>query len=338
MTSNIKYLVAKAHANHALSPSFDNISAMLNAERVIDVENILLNTSYSAILDEIRPSVDLTEFEFALRRYYARMLHLYKNSSSGEVAKLLNAYMLVIEAENMDIIFQAIIKNNVTPDLEKVIIPVGKYGFRRYQRIMQNTKAEIASDFIAYPELRRAVTKALDQSSDPDEQIFHVSSALSHITYSILNEVSPTWIRLEIEFENLTTICRSIKMGLDPNIWLIPNKGKVNKYKSSLKNMSTPREVISFMLPMFPVTRPLEVALAADDKDIINVLESQLSTYLFYKRKRDFVIFGNRKEAILDYFTLKRAEIEDISRIILSKTKKIDNDELRKMIYPIYKR
>jgi vacuolar-type H+-ATPase subunit C/Vma6 len=243
---------------------------------------------------------------------------------------------MIIEAENMDLIFQAIIRDNVTEELEQIIIPVGKFGMRHYRRIMENTDPNVATDFIIYPELRKAAQKALNKSTDPDEQIFHLGSAFSHTSFSILADVAPKWIKLEADFLNLETICRAIKLGINPDPWLIPDIGVVYHQRAGLSSLGSAEDVISYMVSKFPVSRPLQAALESDDPVVR--LEDEALKYIYYQRKRHFSLYGNRKEAILDFFSIKQAEIEDISRILLAKLRSIPAERVRSMLYPIYKR
>ncbi|MHA2089629.1 MAG: V-type ATPase subunit [Candidatus Kariarchaeaceae archaeon] len=331
--------MAKAHAYHSQSPTFMQITSMMNAQTVTEVETILQSTVYGPIVNEIRPSVNLPEFEVALRRNYATLLGQYQLAASPDVAGLLKAYAMKIEAENLDLILQAIIRDNVSEQLIQNIIPVGKYGLPHYQRMMEFSKPELATDFITYPQLRKVAQEALKISDDPDDQTFYLSSALSHASFLIQQEAAPQWIRKEIEFLNLETITRSIKLGIDPEPWMVPNRGIVNRYRTTLASMSTPREVLSYILPHFPVKAPIEIALQAADDDIISVFEDHVLLYLFHKHQRNFSIYGNRRESILDFFAIKRAEIEDLSRILLSTIKGIPPDRIQGMLMmPIYRR
>lgn len=331
------FLITKAHANHARSPDSQQISAMLNASKVTDVENLLQNTSYGEILSIVRPSVDLPAFEKEMRKSYANLLHLYKRSAPKHIAKLLDAYSIIIDAQNMDIITQAIVRQNVDTDLESIIIPVGKLGMDHYRRMMKSANVEIASDFIPYPSVRRAVQNALKLSENPDDQVFYVSSALAHTSFTMLNNLTPKWIRVEIELLNLETVCRALNLGIDAKPWMIPSRGVVNRYEPVLSSMKSPREAINYILPHFPVQAPLKLALAADDLDVVAVLEDAALSYLYARHYHRFYLV-NRPESILDFFAIKKAEIEDISRLLFSKLKGIPAEEIRGMLYPIYKR
>ncbi|NHJ31412.1 MAG: V-type ATPase subunit [Asgard group archaeon] len=338
ISSTIPFLIAKAHAYHASAPTHMQIQAMLNATKVSEIETILQSTGYSTILNEVRPSVNLPDFEVAMRRDYAKLLNRYQIAASPDIADLLHAYAMRIEAENMDLILQAILRGNVSEELLKDIIPVGKFGLPHYKRMMEITKAEVATDFIIFPKLRKAAQEALMFSDDVDEQTFYLSSALSHASFQLLQEVAPRWIRKEIEFLNLETVARSIKLGIDPEPWMIPNNGIVNRYTSILSSMNTPREALSFMLPHFPVSAPIEIALQSSDDDLVSVFEDHVLSYLFHQHHRNFNIYGNQKESILDFFSIKKAEIEDLSRILLSKIKGIPSEKIQGMLMPIYRR
>ncbi|MCY3411487.1 MAG: V-type ATPase subunit [Candidatus Heimdallarchaeota archaeon] len=337
MGSTTPFLMAKAHANHARSPSWQQISAMLNSSKIVDVEGILANTSYGDVMNIVRPSVDLPEFEKEMRNSFAKLLHLYQRSAPPPIAKLLDAYSIIIDAENINLIMQAILRNNISDDLEKIITPVGKLGMSHYQRMMKSATVDIASDFIPYPFVRKEVQKALNLSDDPDEKVFYLSSALSHSSFATLNALAPKWIRAEIELLNLETICRAINLEIDAKIWMIPNRGVVNKKAQTLQSMKTPREAINYILPQFPIQGPLKMALTANDQDIVAVLEDAALSYLHAQHKHRFYLV-NREETILDFFAIKMAEIEDISRILFSKLKGIPAEEIRGMLYPIYKR
>ncbi len=331
------FLITKAHANHSRSPNWQQISSMLNASRVTDVENILQSTSYGDLLNIVRPSVDLPAFEKEMRKSFADLLHLYKRSASKQVAKLLDAYSVIIDAENIDIIMQAIVRKNVDSNLDQIIIPVGKLGMDHYKRMMKSANIEIASDFIPYPAVRRAVQKAIKVSDNPDDQVFYVSSALAHSSFTMIQEIAPKWIRLEIELLNLETICRAINLGIKAKPWMIPGRGVTNRYEPVLSSMKSPREAINYILPHFPVSAPLKLALAADDKDVVSVLEDAALSYLHAQHKHRFYLV-DRPESILDFFAIKKAELEDITRILFSKLKGIPAEEIRSMLYPIYKR
>ncbi len=330
--------ITKAHAYHSKSPSMQQISAMLNADNIYQVENILQQTSYAKILEEIRPSVSLADFEVAMRREYAEKLHLFQRSTPRDVQALLNAYSLIIEAENMDLILQSIIRGVASDTLEHNIIPVGKFGMRHYRRMYNTTTAEAASDLIIDFNMRKNVQKALNQTSDPDEQIFYVSSALSHTSFLQLNKIAHLWVRNEIEFLNLETVCRAIQLDIDPSPWMIPNKGIVNRHLSAIANLKSPRDVLNYMLNYMPVKGPLKNALSANDEDLIPILEDQVLSYIYAKRYKQFFLRGNSKEALLDFFAIKKAEIDDISRILFSKLNDVPSDIIRGMLFPIYKR
>ena len=329
--------MTKAHAHHSKALKLQQVQNMINSDTILDVENILENTGYAPILSTIRPSVDLAGFEVALRREFARLLHIYKVAADGDIYKLLEAYSLMIEAENMAIILQAIIGNNVDEEaLEKILIPVGKYGMRHYRRIMENTDVQVASDLIINKKLRKAAQQALSKSNDPNEQAFLLNSALSHVSFSIISDVAPNWAKLEIEILNTLTICRSINLGIDPDEWLIPNIGSVYKQRSLLSNMGNPEDVMSYLMPTFPVPKVLQLAL--DSETPVITLEDEALRYLILRRYREFALYGSRKEAVLDFFSIKLAEIEDIGRILLSKKQHVPAEKIRSLLYPIYRR
>ncbi len=311
---------------------------MLSAKNIFEIETILQSTGYKTIVNEVRPSADLFEFEVALKRNYARLLTLYKRAASPIIKNLLYAYSMKLEAENINLILQAIIRNNVSEDLIKIIIPIGKFGLPHYQRMMEITKVELATDFILDLKLRKMTQKALSISEDPDEQVFYLSSALSHGSFVILQKVIPNWIRNEIEFLNLETVARAIHMEVDPDPWMINNNGIVNRHKSAISSMKSPREVLSYFLPLFPVSAPIELALQASDQDLIPTFEDNALLYLFHQHQRNFKVHGNRKESILDFFSIKKAEIEDLDRILLSSFKGISTEKIQGMLmFPIYR-
>ena len=331
--------VAKARANNSKSPTMQQINAMVNASSMVEVENIIQQTGYGDLLEEVRPSVDLSKFEVAMKREYAALLHLYQRTAPKELNELLRGYALLIEAENMNLILQAILRQNVSEDLKNSIIPVGKYGMRHYERMMSSSSAIIATDFIIDPVLRKAAQKALNMSTDPDVQIYHLSSAMSHTTFMFLNQLVPNWIKKEIEIMNIETVCRGINLGIDPTAWMIPNNGVVHRYSRVLSSMKNPRDVLTYMLPHFPVKPILELALKAErDEDVIPILEDNALAYLHARHYRNFLIYGNRGEAILDFFAIKKAMVDDLGRILFSKLKAIPSDVVLSMLFPIYRR
>ena len=137
--------ISKAHAHHSISPAIQQVTAMLHASTIIDVENILQQTGYGKLLEIVRPSVNLSEFEIAMRREYASLLHRYQSTAPKELFELLHAYSLMIEAENMNLILQAILHNNVTEDLVQNI---------SYQHSLKILNNEISVDNILALELQ----------------------------------------------------------------------------------------------------------------------------------------------------------------------------------------
>lgn len=339
MSSTVPFLMTKAHAYHSNSPTLSHINGMLNATSVVEIEAILANTVYAHLVTEARPSIDLTKFEIALRRDYAQLLSTYVVAADPTISELLIAFAMLIEADNMTLILQAIIRKNADDSILESIIPVGRFGLPHYKRMLDTTTVEAASDFIIYPKLRKAVQTALTKSDDPDYQIYYLASALSHASYEILQKVAPQWVKNQVELLNLQTICRAIKLDIKPNEWLIPNFGIINRYRSILVGMLTPRDVLNFVLPHFFIKRPLRLALEADDDKIVEVLEEASLEYQYHKHQKNFTIYGLKKESILDFFAIKKAEIEDISKIILGTIKGIPSETVEGMLkMPIYRR
>ncbi|OLS29158.1 MAG: V-type ATP synthase subunit C, partial [Candidatus Heimdallarchaeota archaeon LC_2] len=160
-TSTIPFLISKAHAYHSQAPTLGMITNMVQAQTVSEIENILQQTHYADVVNEHRPSVNLSEFEIALRRQYAKLLTTFTKAASPDVAKLLQAYSLLIEADNMRMILQAVLKESVTDEIKQSIIPIGKYGMEYYERMMGTTTVEAALDFISHPALNKAAREAL---------------------------------------------------------------------------------------------------------------------------------------------------------------------------------
>lgn len=338
-TSTIPFLISKAHAYHSHAPTLGMITNMVQAPTVSEIENILQQTHYADVVNEHRPSVNLSEFEIALRRQYAKLLTTFTKAASPDVAKLLDAYSLLIEADNMRMILQAIMNDNVTDEIKQSIIPIGKYGMEYYERMMGTTTVEAAFDFISHPALNKAAREAIKMSNDPDEQIFYLSSALSHASYSLIFETSPNWIKRQVEILNLETAARAVKLGINPVPWMIPNNGKIFRMGPTIGTMKSVREVFSYVLNSFPVPHLVERALQAEESEMVSVFEESAQAERFYTHKRNFNIYGNRKESILDFFVIKKAELEDLTRILLGTIKGVSPDLIREMLMiPIYRR
>jgi vacuolar-type H+-ATPase subunit C/Vma6 len=338
-TSTIPFLISKAHAYHSQAPTLGMITSMVQAPSVSEIENILQQTHYADVVNEHRPSVNLSEFEIALRRQYATLLTTFTKAASPDVAGLLQAYSLLIEADNMRMILQGIMNDSLTEEIKQSIIPIGKYGMEYYERMMGTTTVEAALDFVAHPALNKAAREAFKMSNDPDEQAFYLSSALSHASYELIFEISPNWIRRQVEILNLETAARAVKLGINPVPWMIPNNGTIFRLGPILGAMKTVREVFSYVLNSFPVPHLVERALQADESEMVSVFEDNARAERFYTHKRNFNIYGNRKESILDFFVIKKAELEDLTRILLGTIKGVSPDLIREMLMiPIYRR
>ena len=101
--------------------------------------------------------------------------------------------------------------------------------------------------------------------------------------------------------------------------------------------MSRVKDVLSFMLPHFSIKQPLRMALNADDDKVVIALEDSVHLWLHQKHKRNFMININRAESILDFFAIKKAELADISRILLGTAKQVPTETIQELItWPIY--
>ncbi|MCE7736825.1 MAG: V-type ATPase subunit [Candidatus Heimdallarchaeota archaeon] len=337
--STIPFLISKAHAYHSRAPTLGMITNMVQASSVSEIENILQQTHYADVASEHRPSVNLAEFEIALRRQYAELLTTFTKAASPDVTKLLDAYSLLIESDNMRMILQAVMNNSVSDEIKQAIIPIGKYGMEYYERMMGTTTVEAALDFVRHPALNKAAREALKMSNDPDEQIFYLSSALSHASYSLIFENSPNWIKKQIEILNLETTARAVKLGINPVPWIIPNNGLIFRMAPTLGAMKSVRDVFSYVLNSFPASHLVERALQAEENEMVSVFEENAQAERFHIHRRNFNIYGNRKESILDFFVIKKAEMEDLTRILLGTIKGVSPDLIREMLsIPIYRR
>ena len=339
-TSTVPFLIAKAHAYHSSSPTLEQVHSMAQANTLSEIESILQQTHYGKILSEVRPSVNLIDFEVALRRDYADLLTRYQRAASLDTSDMLKAFELTIEAENMNMILQAILRENVTDDLKNNIIPVGKFGMEYYERMMGTTRVDAAIDFILDRTLRKVAENAFQMSNDPDEQVFFLASGLSHAAYRNLHKIVPIWTKRVIETRNLITAARSVGMGIDPMPWMMDNGGPMYKAGPMFANMKSTREIFTYALNHhFPYPHLIEMALGAEDDKMVTEFEHNTQLERYYYHRRSFRIFGNRNESILDFFFIKKAEIEDISRILLGTLKGISTDTIMEMLaLPLYRR
>lgn len=339
LTSTIPFLMTKAHAYHSQSPTLGMISSMVSASSISEIENILSQTHYAEVVNEIRPSVDLTQFEIALRRQYANLLTTFSRAADPKISFLLNAFSLLIEADNMQMIIHAILSNSDKEAIKPNIIPVGQHGMEHYERMVGTTTIDAALDFITNSTVNSAAREALKLSADPDEQMFYLSSALSHLSYSLLLKSTPLWMKKQVEILNLETIARAAKLEINPLPWMIKNNGYIYKSANTLSSMKSAREIFTYVQGRFIAPHLVQTALQASDNEIISVFEETALAERFYHHKRNFNIYSNRKESILDFFAIKKAEMEDIMRILLGKIKGVSNELIREMLMiPIYRR
>jgi vacuolar-type H+-ATPase subunit C/Vma6 len=329
MTTTVPYLIAKAKAHVGKSIKQQTVNAILNAKTLSDAETILSSAHfYDDIIKTHRPSVDFLAFEGELRKKFAEMLHRYISAASPQAAAIIRAFNVRIEADNLQILFRAILGGDQDEGLLNYIIPIGKYGIRHYQRIIQASSPQIAAKLILEPELRKAAENALKMSQDVDEQIFYVTSNLEHAAFEYLYNQS-THIKDEIDLLNLETVARAISLDINAKNWIIPRYGVVASNIDRLSRMNNPRDVIASMINKIPFGNQIRSVLNSPDDTLIINLEKQVSLALIKNYKMNFRVFANKKEALLDFFSLKYAEINDISTILLGKANNIPSDKIK---------
>lgn len=302
---------------------------MINAQSTSEAETILSNYEfYQAAIQQARPSVDILAFEGVLRNEFGKMLHQYSVGASPLVRSLLDAYAMRLEAENLQILFRAIIGGDHDEEILKFIVPVHEFEMRSYKRILNSTSPKSAVDFITYPELRRGAARAFDKARDEDEEVFYVVSGLEHAAFEYAYRFN-RHIRAEVDLLNLETVARAVALGIDPREWIIPKIGVVAKNISRLERLSNPRDVIASMLNNMPYSAYLRDVLNSPDENLISLLERQVNLAVMKHHAFNFRIFSYTKEALFDFFSLKYQEIKDIGKIFLGKVNGIAPDRIK---------
>ena len=143
-------------------------------------------------------------------------------------------------------------------------------------------------------------------------------------------------MKSEVDLLNLETVLRAINLGIDPKSWIVPKYGVVAKNIDTLSRMSSPRDVITFILNKVPFSRSLRKALEATDSSLIASIEREIDIALVRTRKKNFAIFNLRKEALIDFFALKLAEMDDIGRILLGKMNNMPVDQIKNSLLYYY--
>ncbi len=329
MTSSIPYLIAKARSHVGASPSKQKIEMMINTPSMSEAENILSGYEfYQGALQQVRPSVDILGFEGILRNEFGKMLHRYSVGASPQAKSLLNAYAMRLEAENLQILFRAIIGGDHDEDILKFIVPVNEFEMRSYKRILNSTSPKNAVDFIAFPELRRGAARAFDKARDDDELVFYIVSSLEHAAFEYAYKFNKH-IRSEVDLLNLETVARAISLKINPREWIIPKIGVVAQNIGRLERLSSPRDVIASMINSVPYSSYLRDVLNSPESSIISHLERQVDLALMKHHAFNFRIFSYSKEALFDFFALKYQEIKDIGKIFLGKANNIDPERIR---------
>lgn len=331
MTSTLPFLMAKAKSHLAKTPTIASIQAMISASSVSEAEGILSGTVYGDLISIARPSVNLIAFEGALRRQFAELLHTYNKAASIQASQMVQAFITRIEANNLQILFRAIIHDEAENDLLNYIIPVGKFGIKHYTRFIQSKNPTLAAELITIPELKRGVLQALNKSSNEDEIVYYVTTALEHASYQFTQKFT-NYLRFDVDLLNIETVMRAIDLGIDPVFWIIPNYGIVAANIDVLSRMNTPRDAATYILNKVPFSSAIRTSLDAPDDRMISVLEREVDITLINRKRRNFSIFVNRKEALLDFFALKLAQIEDISRILLAKTNNMSEEKIKRAL------
>ncbi len=329
VTTTLPFLIAKAKADMGNSPSHSLIYSILGVDSIGEIENMMASTSYGDVFTSHRPSKDIIEFEGGLRRHFAKKLLSFRRNASPKVRDMIDAIIVLIEADNLKLIFRSIISKEQDEEILSFIIPVNKYGFNHYRRMFQVASAELATDLIAFKELKRAVRNALSHSGTEEEMLFYITSYLEHEAYSFIYKQSKSFKTI-LDMQNLMTVCRASLLDIDPTQWIIPNKGIVANNIEVLKRYSSPREILNWVLYKVPFTDYLVKALEApNDDQLISTLEKQIELAFIRKNRQMFAIFTTQVESIWSYFELKKAEMNDISRVILGKVTGLEVDTIR---------
>ncbi len=332
MTFILPYLIAKAKADMGNSPSKGLISTILGIDSIVEIENMMVSTNYGEVFTRHRPSQNIIEFEGGLRKQHAERLLTFRKNASPRVRNMLDALIMLEEAENLKLIFRAFLSDDRNEDLLNYIVPVNKYGITHYKRMLQVASPELATDLITYSELKKAAREALSFGGNEEEQLFHITSSLEHAAYTYLFKQSKS-LKTYIDMQNLMTVCRASTLEIDPTKWIIPNKGVIANNIDSLKRFTTPREIITWALHRVPFTNYLQKALEVQTEDgIVGALEKQIEIAFINTHRLNFSVFMTDPISIFSYFELKKAELKDISRIVLGKYGGLEYDTIREAL------
>ena len=332
MTATIPYLVTKARAHSGTIPTVRKIKAMIEAPTVNDIENLLApHEFYNEILQKIRPSVDIIQFEGELRKQFARMLNIYGQGASPKARNMIKSFKYKIEAQNLQILYRALVGGDNDPEILNYVVPVERVSMKNYARILNSTSLKTSVDFIIYPELRKPILSAIESTQDEEDLIFYIVSELEHAAYQFIYKENSK-IKAEVDLLNLETVARAIELGVNPKKWIIQKIGKVAQHINNLERLNSSHEVIRTMLNLMPFAGQLRSVLNAKEENIISALEHRVNLALMQVHKKNFKIFGLKKEALFSFFSLKLAEIQDISKIIFGKSSKISAEKIRKSL------
>ena len=329
MSGSTPYLVSKARAHMGSSPSIHTMKVLINSKSVSEAENNLSSCPfYDDVIKANRPSIDLIAYEGEIRKSYAKMLHTYGVGASIDVAPIIESFKLKLEVENLQILFRALINDERDPDLLKYVVPVGRYGLKHYQRILNSSTPELALDFIYQKKLRNQILTAIKSSENKDELMFYISSSLEQVLYEFTSSHVKS-IRSEIELLNLETVARAISLGVSPGKWIIKGKGKVAKRINQLEQYTSPLDAILSMINDVPHSAHIRKVVNSSKETIISDLEKQVDVALNSFHRSNFKIFSSRPEALYSFFFLKYSEMRDISKVFLGKQSGVTDERIK---------
>ena len=328
MTATIPYLITKARAHSGTIPSLRKVKTMIDSPTVSVIETLLSSHEfYNEILQKARPTVDIIMFESELRKQFAAMLNTYAQGASPKAKMMIKAFKYKIEAQNLQILYRALVGGDTDHQILNYVVPVEKFSMNNYARILNSTSLKSSIDFILYPELRKPINKAIETTKDDEELIFYIVSELEHAAYQFIYKENRK-IKAEVELLNLETVARAISLEINPENWIIQGIGKVAQSIDDLKRFNSPHEVIRTMLNVLPFANHFADVLNAKDENIISLLERKVNLALIQVHKKNFRIFGLQKEALFSFFSLKLAETQDISKIIFGKSSSITKEKI----------
>lgn len=218
----IEDLLARSHAIISSMLTKTEVSLLLSARDLKELQALLLQTHFSKALINIDLSVQLSQGAKNLKEFYVSLIEsFYKQATSENVKAKILQFTLRYHVSNIRQILHGKYQGTSKEDILSQIVATPNYRYHYYENLLDLSIEEIINR-IDVPDFRRVLIKAYIEF-EASHKFTPIEATIDHYLYKTLLELSPYYEEY-VNFQNILALCRCLYRNVLPYQYLIPSK------------------------------------------------------------------------------------------------------------------